>query len=142
MATDPFDPEAPLPGAPDPWASSSMPEVRAEPPYLMTQMIAAEPALAERLVRSLTHGRGAQAVDRVAGMIHDAVRRGFPVVTTGCGTSEHAAIGAAHSSNPDATHCCLGDACPRETVRPEPVDVDEVVRAASRQLERWWSNAA
>lgn len=95
MATDPFDPEAPLPGAPDPWASSSMPEVRAEPPYLMTQMIAAEPALAERLVRSLTHGRGAQAVDRVAGMIHDAVRRGFPVVTTGCGTSEHAAIGAA-----------------------------------------------
>jgi len=54
----------------------------------------------------------------------------------------HAAIGAAHSSNPDATHCCLGDACPRKTVRPEPVDVDEVVRAASRQLERWWSNAA
>ena len=46
-----FDADAPLPGAPDPWASSTMPEMRGGPPYAMTEMIAAEPALAERLVR-------------------------------------------------------------------------------------------
>jgi len=45
-----FDPEAPLPGAPDPWAGSEMPARRPGPPYAMTEMIAAEPALAERLV--------------------------------------------------------------------------------------------
>jgi len=54
----------------------------------------------------------------------------------------HAAIGSGHRPNRDATHCCLGDACLREEVRPEAVEVDEVVRAAGRQLERWWSNAA
>ena len=48
----PFDADAPLPGAPDPWASSTMPEVRAGPPYAMTEMIAAEPALAEVPVAS------------------------------------------------------------------------------------------
>ena len=49
-----FKPDAALPGAPDPWAWSTMPAWRDAPPYAMTEMIAAEPALAERLVRRLT----------------------------------------------------------------------------------------
>ena len=41
-----FDPESPLPGAPEPWEGSSMPARRDGPPWLMTEMMAAEPALA------------------------------------------------------------------------------------------------
>ena len=50
-----FDPEGPLPGAPEPWAASSMPLLRPAPPYLMTEMIAAEPALAARLAQRVAH---------------------------------------------------------------------------------------
>ena len=85
-------PTDPLPGAPDPWAASEMPAFRSRPPYLMSEMIAAEPALAERLVRRL-------AADETLGQLADAVRatvaEGLPVVTTGCGTSEHAAMAIA-----------------------------------------------
>ena len=85
-------PTDPLPGAPDPWAPSEMPAFRSRPPYLMSEMIAAEPALAERLVRRL-------AADEALGQLADAVRAAVaqrqPIVTTGCGTSEHAAMAIA-----------------------------------------------
>jgi glucosamine--fructose-6-phosphate aminotransferase (isomerizing) len=88
----PFDPEAPLPGAPDPWAGSEMPAAREGPPFAMTEMIAAEPALAERLVRRL----GADpALGQLAVAIRGAATQSRPIVTTGCGTSEHAAMVAA-----------------------------------------------
>jgi glucosamine--fructose-6-phosphate aminotransferase (isomerizing) len=87
-----FDPEAPLPGAPDPWAGSEMPARRDGPPYAMTEMITAEPALAERLVRRL---RANPALARVAAAIRTAVVEGRPIIATGCGTSEHAAMVAA-----------------------------------------------
>jgi glucosamine--fructose-6-phosphate aminotransferase (isomerizing) len=84
-----FDPAAPLPGAPDPWAPSGMPALRDGPPYAMTEMIAAEPALAERLV-------GRLAIDPVLAYVSEAIRSaaegGDPIVLTGCGTSEHAAM--------------------------------------------------
>jgi len=82
----------PLPGAPDPWASSSMPPFRARPPYVMSEMIAAEPAVAERLVRRLAKDA---ALERVGTEIRDAVDAGHPILTTGCGTSEHAAMAIA-----------------------------------------------
>ena len=41
-----FDPDARLPGPPDPWASTGMPSLRPGPPYHMTEMIEAEPGLA------------------------------------------------------------------------------------------------
>ena len=84
-----FDPEAPLPGAPDPWAPSSMPALRDAPPYAMTDMIAAEPALTERLARRL---RPLPAVERLAADLRSAADAGAPIITTGCGTSEHAAM--------------------------------------------------
>ena len=88
----PFDPEARLPGAPDPWAGSEMPAWRDGPPYAMTEMIAAEPALAERLARRLP---SQPAVAALAAAIRGAAASGRPVVTTGCGTSEHAAMAIA-----------------------------------------------
>jgi glucosamine--fructose-6-phosphate aminotransferase (isomerizing) len=87
-----FDPEAPLPGAPDPWAGSEMPALREGPPYAMTEMIAAEPALAERLLTRLT---GDTTLARLAAAIQAAADAGAPIITTGCGTSEHAAMVAA-----------------------------------------------
>jgi glucosamine--fructose-6-phosphate aminotransferase (isomerizing) len=87
-----FDPEAPLPGAPDPWAGSEMPAARDAPPYAMTEMIAAEPALAERLVRGLKED---PALGQLAVLLRGAAARGRAIVTTGCGTSEHAAMIAA-----------------------------------------------
>jgi len=85
-----FDPERELPGPPDPWASTEMPILRDGPPYLMTESIAAEPALAERLVGRLEQS---SAVDGLARLIRATATRGEPVIVTGCGTSEHAALG-------------------------------------------------
>lgn len=82
----------PLPGAPDPWAPSEMPAFRGRPPYLMSEMIAAEPALAERLLHRLASD---ETVDQLVAAIREAISNGRPILTTGCGTSEHAAIGVA-----------------------------------------------
>jgi fructoselysine-6-P-deglycase FrlB-like protein len=87
-----FDPDAPLPGAPDPWAGSERPAGRDGPPYAMTEMIAAEPALAERLVRRLNDD---PSLGHVTVALEAAAAEGRPIVTTGCGTSEHAAMIAA-----------------------------------------------
>lgn len=87
-----FDPTAPLPGPPDPWTATEMPSPRGAPPYHMTEMILAEPALAARiLARHAAPGSGAA---RLAGEIRRAVRQGGSIVVTGCGTSEHGALGA------------------------------------------------
>lgn len=81
-----------LPAAPDPWAPSEMPQFRSRPPYLMTEMIAAEPGLAQRLVRRL---REQDSVGSLADVVQKAVAKGRPVLVTGCGTSQHAAIAVA-----------------------------------------------
>ena len=92
MTTDAgFDPTAPLPGPPDPWASTDTPSRRSGPPYHMTDMIAAEPAIARRLIASQA-GAESQAA-ALATAIATAARAGRPIVVTGCGTSEHAALG-------------------------------------------------
>jgi glucosamine--fructose-6-phosphate aminotransferase (isomerizing) len=87
-----FDPTAALPGPPEPWASTSQPSPRPGPPYHMTEMIEAEPALAGRIL-------GRDPVESGAVLLADEVRRaataGHPVLVTGCGTSEHAAQGVA-----------------------------------------------
>ena len=98
-----FDPLAPLPGAPEPWAGSTMPTVRPGPPYAMTEMIAAEPAVAERLARRLATD---PAVAALRAAIREAGTAGTPIILTGCGTSEHAAEGIAAMLRPaaDARH--------------------------------------
>jgi glucosamine--fructose-6-phosphate aminotransferase (isomerizing) len=85
-----FDPDAALPGPPDPWQSTSMPSLRSGPPYHMTEMIQAEPGLARRLLVGLSEPQGRAAL--LAGAVREAAGGGRPVVLTGCGTSEHAAL--------------------------------------------------
>ena len=87
----PRSPTQPLPGAPDPWAPSAMPPFRSRPPYVMSEMIAAEPAVAERLARRLTKD---PALDRLAEKTRAAIDKGQPV-RPGAGTSEHAAMAIA-----------------------------------------------
>jgi glutamine---fructose-6-phosphate transaminase (isomerizing) len=58
----------------------------------MTDMIAAEPYLAERILDRLADPADG-AAGRVAGAIGQAASSGAPIVVTGCGTSEHAAQG-------------------------------------------------
>ncbi|HEX7347427.1 MAG TPA: hypothetical protein VF253_11600, partial [Candidatus Limnocylindrales bacterium] len=93
METTAFDPTAPLPDMPDPWVSSSQPSHRDGPPFHMTEMIEAEPGVAARILeRHEAVGSGAAELARV---IRRTLRAGDPVVVTGCGTSEHGALGVA-----------------------------------------------
>jgi glucosamine--fructose-6-phosphate aminotransferase (isomerizing) len=91
MSSTTFDPTAPLPAAPDPWAGSGMPSARSGPPYHMTDMIAAEPHLARRLLARLA--RPGSPAQTLAEVIRETLSAGQPIVVTGCGTSEHAAQG-------------------------------------------------
>ncbi|HET7169602.1 MAG TPA: SIS domain-containing protein [Candidatus Limnocylindrales bacterium] len=86
-----FDPTAPLPGPPDPWASTDRPSPRGAAPYHMTEMIDAEPALAERILEH--HAAVGSPAAELARTIRRTIRAGDPVIVTGCGTSEHAALG-------------------------------------------------
>jgi fructoselysine-6-P-deglycase FrlB-like protein len=132
-----FDPEAPLPGAPDPWAGSEMPALRSGPPYAMTEMIAAEPPLAERLV----HRLGADpALARLVAAVRTAAAEHRPILTTGCGTSEHAAMVAA---------ALLTDALDGATVWPMQAlelarrpPAGGVVLAVSHEGGTWATNLA
>jgi glucosamine 6-phosphate synthetase-like amidotransferase/phosphosugar isomerase protein len=87
MTTE-FDPEAPLAPAPTPWAATDTPTPRDGPPYHMTEMIEAEPALAVRVLERLERDGSAAALAEVVGATSDACR---PIVVVGCGTSEHGA---------------------------------------------------
>jgi len=87
-----FDPTAPLAGPPEPWAYTGQPSQRPGPPYHMTEMIAAEPSLAGRL---LGRDPATDGTASLAAAIRDAAAAGWPVLATGCGTSEHGAQGLA-----------------------------------------------
>lgn len=88
-----FDPAAPLAAAPDPWHETDAPSRRSAPPYHMTDMIAAEPFVAERVLARFADPQG--PAGRLAGAIGQAATSGTPVIVTGCGTSEHGAQGIA-----------------------------------------------
>jgi glucosamine--fructose-6-phosphate aminotransferase (isomerizing) len=101
------DPDAILSGPPEPWDFLPQPSRRDGPPWWMTEMIAAEPALAGRVLRRLGVVRRSSGVPgvparleapgrettagRLAIAIRAALEKGEPVVVTGCGTSEHGA---------------------------------------------------
>ncbi len=87
------DPDQPLPGPPDPWAETDMPSLRDGPPWHMTEMIEAEPALAERLLTRLAEPSSSAA--DLAEQIRATGHRRAAIVVTGCGTSEHGALAAA-----------------------------------------------
>jgi fructoselysine-6-P-deglycase FrlB-like protein len=62
----------------------------------MSEMIAAEPALAVRLVHRLAKD---ESLERLATLVRETASAGRPILTTGCGTSEHAAMGIAELLN-------------------------------------------
>jgi glutamine---fructose-6-phosphate transaminase (isomerizing) len=70
-----------------------MPARRDGPPWLMTDMIQAEPGLAARILARLADRSGGAA--RLAMSVRAAAAAGRPVVVTGCGTSEHGAVAVA-----------------------------------------------
>jgi fructoselysine-6-P-deglycase FrlB-like protein len=57
----------------------------------MTEMIEAEPGLAGRLLERLTSPSGSAA--NLAAAIRATAEQGRPILVTGCGTSEHVALG-------------------------------------------------
>ena len=68
--------------------------MRDGPPFVMTDMMAAEPALAERLLTRLAAARVEAAV--LAGRLRDGGRAPrSPIRVVGCGTSEHGAMASA-----------------------------------------------
>ena len=83
------DPTQPLPGPPEPWAETDMASLRDAPPWHMTEMIEAEPALAERLLTRLADP--SSAAGALAEQIRATAFRRASIVVTGCGTSEHGA---------------------------------------------------
>ncbi len=72
------------------WHTDAFPELRPGPPWVMQEMIAAQPALVEALLTSPPPGTSA-AAEAIAA----ALERNDPVIVCGCGTSEHAARGIA-----------------------------------------------
>jgi glucosamine--fructose-6-phosphate aminotransferase (isomerizing) len=65
-----------------------MPELRSSPPFLMTEMIEAEPFVAARIASRVAAEPATRAL---AEAIRAAASNGEPITLTGCGTSEHAA---------------------------------------------------
>ncbi|MBI3749179.1 MAG: hypothetical protein HY262_10100 [Chloroflexi bacterium] len=102
-----FDPTAALPGPPDPWTYTGQPSHRPGPPYHMTEMIEAEPALAGRFLRRDPAATGAAAL---AAAVRDTATAREPVVVTGCGTSEHGAQGTAEILREALRTAGFGDA--------------------------------
>jgi glucosamine 6-phosphate synthetase-like amidotransferase/phosphosugar isomerase protein len=87
-----FDADAPLTPAPDPWDAMPTPVTRPAPPWAMAEMIAAEPGVVDRVVARLGADGSAAAL---AAAVRAAAETREPVVVTGCGTSEHAAMAVA-----------------------------------------------
>ena len=80
-------PETPQSSRPS-WLTSAFPELRCGPPWVMEEMIASEPDLVNAILAN-------PAAASVAQIIRDANQAGQPIVTTGCGTSEHGALAIA-----------------------------------------------
>ena len=92
-----FDPEVALTGRAGAMGRVLVvPAARTRPPYLMTDMIAAEPAVGSGSPGGATT-RSRQTIPfQRCGWIRDAAGGSQPITTTGCGTSEHAAMAATH----------------------------------------------
>ncbi len=72
------------------WLTADFPELRDAPPWVMEEMIVAQPRLAAPIL-----GADRPEATRLCEAVTAAAAAGEPVVVTGCGTSEHAALVAA-----------------------------------------------
>jgi len=69
------------------WLTDELPELRVAPPWVMEEMIFAQPRLAAPIL-----GDDRPEVVRLQEVVAAAAAAGEPVVVVGCGTSEHAAF--------------------------------------------------
>jgi glutamine---fructose-6-phosphate transaminase (isomerizing) len=72
------------------WHTDAYPELRDGPPWVMEEMVAAQPGLPEPLL-----GSPPEAVRELADAVRSAHAAGQPVTVIGCGTSEHGAMAVA-----------------------------------------------
>ena len=72
------------------WLTDDFPELRDAPPWVMEEMIFAQARLAAPML-----GADRPEVTRLRDLVVGAATAGDPVVVTGCGTSEHAAMAVA-----------------------------------------------
>ena len=91
------------------------PELRPGPPWVMEEMIWAQPDLPDQIAQR-------DDADRLASRIRDAIDAGEQVLFTGCGTSEHAAR---------AAHAIVGDALPNATLASRDAFETSLAPAAS-----------
>lgn len=99
------------------WHTDAFPELRAGPPWVMQEMIAAQPALVETLL-----GDPPPGTTGAAEAIAAALDQNHPVTVCGCGTSEHAAHGIAAllSAAVDPRHAPLVRARPALSAALDP----------------------
>ena len=90
-----------------------MPPFRGRPPYVMTEMIDAEPGLAQRLLHRLAADDG---VASLAADLRQTAAGGKPIVITGCGTSEHAAMAVATLLDEALAHGRGWEVIPRQAL--------------------------
>jgi len=69
------------------WLTDDFPELRDAPPWVMEEMIFAQPKLVAPIL-----GADRTEVTRLRDAVREGATAGEPVVVTGCGTSEHAAV--------------------------------------------------
>jgi glucosamine--fructose-6-phosphate aminotransferase (isomerizing) len=69
------------------WLTDEYPELRDGPPWVMAEMIDAQPGLVGPIL-----GAKGEELRALRSEVMEAARSGSPVVVTGCGTSEHAAL--------------------------------------------------
>jgi glucosamine--fructose-6-phosphate aminotransferase (isomerizing) len=88
------------------------PELRAGPPWVTEEMVAAQPALARALLDSPPDGLAA-----FAAAVGGAREAGLPVTVVGCGTSEHGAMAIAALLD-----AALGDGWPPAAISRQSLD--------------------
>jgi glutamine---fructose-6-phosphate transaminase (isomerizing) len=96
-----------------------IPDLRSGPPWVMEEMMAMEPGLAEAIAAQGT------AADAIAGAARRALNERASVSIVGCGTSEHAAMAVA---------ILLGEAAARQGMRAGSIVARQAFEAA---LEPW-----
>ena len=97
------------------WHTDEFPELRAGPPWVTEEMVAAQPAVVRALVDSPPEG-----VSALAGMVREAHEAGLPVTVVGCGTSEHGALAIA-----EQLAAALGGGWPAPVVARQSLDAAE-----------------
>ena len=104
--------------------SADEPELRQGPPWVMEEMIDAEPALAEQIA-------GGDGVQALWAHVAQATAAGEPILLCGCGTSEHAAraIAAIITEQRSASTARDGD---QQAAAPAQISVMDAFEAQLR----------